>query len=182
MGFDVLSSLVVRDVLQATEGLLGVLIGLVGLGSVLAGLFLLGRKEARDPWRDLLLGLGFFTLLPASAAAAAWSGNPAWARLLLAAGAFLGGIGNGLLVIQAGTLLQLLSPPALLGRMSGLFQSTIAAAQLLTILAMPLLVPAFLSFASFFALSTFLLALLALAILLTLRRGNRALTRPASGT
>lgn len=177
MGFDVLSSLVVRDVLQATEELFGVMIGLVGLGSVLAGLFLMARKEEGDPWQDLIAGLFFFALLPAGVAAAAWSGDPTWARILMAAGAFLGGIGNGLVVIQAGTLLQLLSPPALLGRMSGLFQSTIAAAQLLTILAMPLLVPVFLSIGAFFTVSGFLLALLAGAILLTVRHSDRVLAR-----
>lgn len=181
MGFDVLSALVVRDVLQATEELFGMMIGLVGVGSVLAGLLLMLRKEAKDPWQDLIAGLFFFTLLPAAIAVAAWRGDPTWARMLMAGGAFLGGIGNGLVVIQAGTLLQLLSPPAVLGRMSGLFQSTIAAAQLLTILAMPVLVPAFLSITFFFSLSTLLLALLAVTTLITVRHSDRAPAQAAAG-
>jgi MFS family permease len=181
MGFDVLSSLVVRDILEATEQLFGVMIGLVGLGSVLSGLLLMLRRKEVDPWQDMLWGLFLIATLPASIAVAAWLGHPAGARLLVGAGAFVGGLGNGLLVIQTGTLLQLLSPPALLGRMGGLLQSTVATAQLLTIVAMPLLVPAFFSIAFFFGLSALLLALLPVPIIFTIRRSQQGLARPLAG-
>lgn len=170
MGFDILSALVVRDVLRADEGLLGLLIGVIGLGSVLAGLLVMSRKQPADPWRDVVVGLLGLAILPLTTFLAGLLPDPASARWFVAAGALIGGFGNGFVVVQVGTLLQLLSPAALLGRMSGLLQSTIAAAQLLTILATPLLVPALLSLNAIFALSAVALALLAALVALILRR------------
>ena len=170
MGFDVLSSIAVRDVLQADERLFGVLIGLVGLGSVLAGLALMLRKRTVNPWHDVILGISLLAVLPLSIALGTRLGDPALIRCLVAAGAFVGGLGNGLIIIQVSTLLQLLSPPAQLGRVSGLFQSTIAAAQLITIVATPLIVPTFFSIGSFFSWSTLALGLVAVATTLMVRR------------
>jgi len=170
MGFDILSPLVVRDVLRANESLFGVIIGLVGLGSVLASLVVLSRKEAVDPWRDVVVGVVCFAFLPLTTFAAGRLADPVLARWLVGSGALIGGIGNGFVIVQVGTLLQLLSPAAVLGRLSGLLQSTVAAGQLLTIFAAPLLVPALLSLTAFFALSALALTLLAGLIVIILRR------------
>jgi MFS family permease len=178
MGFDVLSSIAVRDMLQADERLFGVLIGLVGLGSVFAGLGLMFRKRKVDPWQDVILGLTLLATLPLTIALGTRLADPLTIRWLVAAGAFIGGIGNGLIVIQISTLLQLLSPEALLGRLSGLFQSTIAAAQLITIVLTPLIVPAFLSIGAFFGWSTLMLGLVVLYTTVTVRRQARATARP----
>ncbi len=170
MGFDILSALVVRDVLRADETLFGLIIGLIGLGSVIAGLVVMARKEAADPWRDVVAGLVGLAILPATTFAAGRLPDPHTARWLVGVGALLGGVGNGFVVVQVGTLLQLLSPPTLLGRMSGLLQSAIAAAQLITIIALPLLVPALLTGNTFFALGALAILLLAALVALILRR------------
>jgi MFS family permease len=160
----------VRDLLQADERLFGILIGLVGLGSVLAGLALMLRKRTVNPWHDVIVGLLLLAVLPLSIALGTRLGDPALIRWLVAGGAFVGGLGNGLIIIQVSTLLQLLSPPAQLGRVSGIFQSTIAAAQLITIIVTPLIVPALFSIGSFFSWSTLALGLVAAATALMVRR------------
>jgi DHA3 family macrolide efflux protein-like MFS transporter len=170
MGFDVLSSIAVRDLLQADERFFGMLIGLVGLGSVLAGLMLMLRKQQVNPWYDVIVGLLLLSLLPLSITLSARLQDLTQIRALVACGAFIGGLGNGLIVVQVSTLLQLLSPPSQLGRLSGVFQSTIAAAQLITIVATPLLVPALFSVGSFFGWSALALGGVALVAALLLRR------------
>jgi MFS family permease len=174
IGFDVLSAVVVRDVLGGNEGFFGLLVGLVGLGSFLVAVYLLTRGEGRDPWRDLALGLALLGCLPASmalgAAAAAATGTPLAARLLAGAGCLAGGLGNGLTIIQTGTLLQRCTPPAMLGRISGLFQSTTVAGQLVGILVTPLLVPGLLSIGGYFVAATAALGLVVLYLTLSVRR------------
>lgn len=170
MGFDTLSAIVIRDVLAADERFFGFVIALVGIGSVVGGVWLMVRKQQVDPWHDLLTGLLLLTALPAVMSLGYALGDPAQARVLLCVGAFMGGLGSSFTTIQIGTLLQLLSPQEMLGRLSGVFQSTIAAAQIITILVTPLLVPALLSIGSFFGLSTVALLLVIGWTLLTLRR------------
>jgi MFS family permease len=162
MGFDVLSSIFARDVLRADESFYGLLIGLIGLGTVAAasGLFLVSRP---NPWADLAAGLLLVAAIPAALAVSAALPSVALARAIAGAGCLLGGVGNGLLVVQAATLVQRLSPPALLGRVGGAQQSAVAAAQLLAIVATPLLVPGLLGLGAYFALATLALALLASA-------------------
>lgn len=169
MGFDVLGSLYVRDVLLAQEGLFGLLIGLIGLGSLLSAGWLMLRRRPRNPWQDLAWGLLLLSGIPLLMAAGFWVGDPRLAKWLVAFALLLGGLGNGLVSVQVWTLLQALSPPARLGRMGGLFQSSIAAAQLTTILVTPWLVPARLSIGQYFALSAAILMLLALALFATWR-------------
>jgi len=86
-------------------------------------------------------------------------------RILILLSCFVGGIGNGLMLIQINTLLQLLSPPSMLGRMGGVFQSTAVAAQLLGLLVAPLLVPGILSMGQYFGLAS--LAVIALIVFTT---------------
>lgn len=170
MGFDVLSSIVVRDILQASERFFGLTIGLVGLGSVLAGLWMMMRKSQVNPWFDVGAGLFLLAALPLGIVAAALIPSVNQARWVIGASAFIGGLGDGLLIVQVFTLLQLLSPARLLGRLSGLLQSVLAAGQLIAIVATPFIVPRLLSLRDFFAVITVLLMLLALYTLTALGR------------
>ncbi|HEX9013795.1 MAG TPA: MFS transporter, partial [Anaerolineaceae bacterium] len=163
VGFDVISPVYIRDVLRGGESLFGLMISLVGVGTLAVTLLLMLRPGASSPWRDLAAGLGFLALLPLLLAGAAALHLPASAAAITAAGAFLGGIGNGLVNVQSGTLLQSLSPRGLLGRMGGLFQSTAVAGQLVGTLATPLIVPGLLPMGIFFWLMAAGLILVALA-------------------
>ena len=127
VGFDVLAPVFIRDILHGDEGLFGLLIGLVGLGTVVAAGGLLLSKTTSRPWRDLVAGMVLLSCIPLAMAAVVAIGDQTLALTLVAAGCFAGGIGNGLLVVQMSTLLQQLSPPAVLGRIGGLFQSVTTA-------------------------------------------------------
>jgi MFS family permease len=175
MGFDVLCPVFTRDVLHGGESLFGTLIGLIGLGSVVAAAGLFWRKGARDPWPDMVLGLALLGAVPLSMTVAALLPDAGPARLVVMAGCLIGGLGNGLLNVQAGTLLQTLAPAAHLGRVSGLFQSMLIGGQLVAIVLTPLLVPLLLPAAAYLGLSG--LALLALAAgtgILVARTARRA--------
>jgi MFS family permease len=170
IGFDVLAPIFTREVLQGDEGLFGLLIGLIGLGTVGAAMALMVRKGDSRPWRDLVLGLFLVACLPACLAVATWSEAQAASQILAGVGCLLGGVGNGLLVVQAGTLLQLLSPPGLLGRNAGMFQSVLVAGQMIGLLATPLLVPALLPMSAFFFVSALAMAGLGMGALLATQR------------
>lgn len=172
MGFDVLSSLVVRDILRSDEGFFGVLIGAIGLGSVAGSAIVIVRKHQPDPWRDVLIGILLLVALPASLMLVSLF-NVATARLLVAACCVIGGVGVGLATVQIGTLLQRGSPPALLGQFSGLFQATAVGGQLVALLTLPLIVPALLSITNYFAMMTVAMVLVfgaTLAVLGATRR------------
>ena len=177
IGFDALSPVYTRDVLGGKENLFGLLVGLIGLGTLGASAAILFAKGKADPWRGLLLGAILVTAIPAFLGVAAMIRVETVARVLTAAGCLLGGAGCGLLAIQSGTMLQLLSPPSCLGRLGGLFQSTTAAAQLSGIVVAPLLVPAVLPMAMYFCLSTAMMAVLVLSAVLPpyIRRGLASL-------
>ncbi len=180
IGYDVLSSIFVRDVLHGGEGLYGVLIGLVGLGTVGSTVMLMARKKESGQWRDVIVGLALLALIPASLVLSIWVGRAGLARLLVGSACLVGGVGNGLINVQVGTLLQLLSPADLLGRVGGLYQSTAVAGQLLGMLLVPVLVPGILSIGLYFLLSTVILAILILYAVLSLRHsGRERATRPA---
>jgi MFS family permease len=170
IGLDVLSSVYVRDVLLGDEGLYGLIIGLIGLGTVGATVLLMGRKGESSPWRDLLTGLALLALIPASLAVAVWLEQVWLARALVLGASLVGGVGNGLITVQASTLLQLLSPADLLGRISGVFQSVTIAGQLMGMVLVPVLVPGLLSMDLYFLLSGVLLAVLVAYAALSLRR------------
>lgn len=179
IGFDVMASIFTRDVLQGNEAFFGLLIGLVGLGAVGSSTFLLAAKGSSTPWRDVLAGMMLLACIPAAMALVGWlDGWPNLARLVAGIGCLLGGVGSGLLNIQAGTLLQLLSPPAWLGRMSGLFQGTVVAGQLTGLLLTPLLVPDFISMTAYSGLNTLALVLLVFYVTFQLRQSTPAV-RPA---
>ena len=162
IGFDVLSPIYVRDVLAGDEKFFGFAVGAIGLGTVVASLLLMLRKNERNPWLDLLSGLFMLGNIVFVMAIATLLPNLTLIRILILLSCFVGGIGNGLMLIQVNTLLQLLSPPSMLGRMGGVFQSTAVAAQLLGLLVAPLLVPGILSMGHYFGLAS--LAVIALIV------------------
>jgi MFS family permease len=169
VGFDILSPVYIRDVLKANESLFGIGVGLVGAGSLIVAVWLMLGRSKRNPWHDLLGGILLLALIPFTMALATLTPNLTAARLLIMAGLLLGGLGNGLVNIQAGTLMQLLSPASLLGRIGGVFQTTAVAGQLIGTLATPLLVPSLLSMGMFFALAT---AILLVQVLVLARQSH----------
>ncbi|HUX20844.1 MAG TPA: MFS transporter [Spirochaetia bacterium] len=169
VGFDVLAPVFVRDVLQASEGLFGLLVSLVGVGTVGISLLILTSKKHRDPWTDVVLGILLLSLIPFSFALSFFAPAGPLRIAIAVAGCLLGGAGNGLLNVQASTLLQLLAPQSVLGRASGAFQSTAVAGQLIGILLTPALVPGLLSMGLYFAIAFAALSILILWVLYNLR-------------
>lgn len=170
IGFDVLSSIFTRDVLKGDESTFGLLIGLVGLGTVASAAWLMVTKRKRSLWRDVIMGLLLLALLPLLAALGAWSGSPVLATATLALGCLVAGIGMGFTHVQSGTLLQTLTPPALLGRAVGMFQSTAVAGQMVGLLLTPLLVPAVFTPAAYLALAGLAILLVVAYMAITVRR------------
>jgi MFS family permease len=165
MGFDVLGSVFVRDVLAGDEAFFGMVIGLVGLGQVLSVLWLMTRPGTHTlPWRDLSVGLLLLTAICLGCAFAFYSNSTLWARIFVGVGVFVGGMGNGIMTVQVPTLLQRLAPRAILGQLGGLLQSTLTAAQLIAILGLPLIIPGTISMGHFYIIASVGIALLALFV------------------
>ncbi len=160
IGFDVLATVYTRDVAQANEQYFGISIGLVGFGTLLSTFWLMLRKQNRNPWSDLMMGIGMLAVIPLALALGSYLNNPALCRAVVLVGCFIGGIGNGLVNVQIITLLQTLAPDGMLGRVSGLFQSTVTAGQLMGIILTPILVPGVVSMGTFFLISTLCLIVL----------------------
>lgn len=160
IGFDVLASIYIRDVLHAGEQFYGLSISLVGLGAILSTVILMSRKNQQNPWRIVIWGLGLLGLIPLAMAMGAYLPNTNLVRILVLVSCLVGGIGNGFAHIQLATLLQTLTPSSVLGRMSGLYQSCAIAGQLIGILLTPILVPAILTVDGFFMASAIAMAAL----------------------
>lgn len=175
MGFDIFSALIVRDALAGDESLFGLLIGLVGIGVVAASAWLMLRPRQPSPWADMVVGLALLAALPAALAWALASGDAALGRTAVIVAALVGGMGNGLLLVQAGTLLQTLAPPALLGRAGGRFQIALVSGQLIALVVVPRLVPAIVPADRYFAGATAALLALAAAVAVATRATRRAL-------
>jgi MFS family permease len=176
VSYDVLAPVYVKNILGAGEQLFGTLIGLIGVGTLAASILLMIHKGEQKPWRDVILGGVFLAFVPGSMAAAGFISDPGLALGLTLLGSLVGGFGNGLVVIQAGTLLQLLTPPGLLGRISGVFQSTAVAGQLVGIVLTPVLVPALFSMPFYFMVAAAALLLVILYALLILSSPSKSLT------
>jgi MFS family permease len=178
-GFDVLSTVVTRDVLGGDSSTFGALIALVGLGSVVASAFLMVRGSGREPWRDLLAGIAILGLLPVGVAVAASTADATIALLMAGLGCFVGGLGSGMAMVQVPTLMQTISPGEVLGRVGGVFQSTVVAGQLAAILSTPLIVPVRMGYVPYFLLMALALVLLAVLGAAALRRIGRGGPRVA---
>ncbi|MGQ9676627.1 MAG: MFS transporter [Chloroflexota bacterium] len=179
MGFDILYPVFTRDVLQGGASFFGACVGLIGLGTVAATMGLLALKGERSPWNDVVAALMLLGCIPASLTLATSFSDLGLARIIVALGCLLGGVGNGLLHVQVATLLQRLSPRELLGRVAGGFQSIAATGQLLALLAVPLVVPSLLSLGVYFGVTTALVLALTLGTALFVK-GHRAQRAPTS--
>lgn len=172
VGFDVLASVYLRDTLHQNEQFFGLVIGLVGVGTLAGTLMLMLRKGEGNPWRDLVIGILLLAVIPLSMVAAEnWQGSPIMLVATLG-GMLAGGVGNCLVLVQSGTLLQTLAPREILGQVSGIFQSILTAGQLIGIILVPLLVPGAVSIVNYFLLSILALVLLASLIPLVLARSR----------
>ena len=178
MGFDVLSSIFTRDVLRGSEEFFGILIGLIGVGTVVVSTGLMFQKGEQKPWRDAIAGLALLTSVPAFLALATLSADLMLAKSLAILGCLIGGLGNGLILVQSSTLLQLTAPPELLGRLGGLFQSTFVAGQMVSIFATPVLVPTILPMGTYFGIGALALILLALGTAFVLQNTRAPVSAP----
>ena len=155
---------------KAAKEIFGLLIGLIGLGTVVGAAGLMMSKRERNLWADVAGGLLLLTFLAAAVAIGASVGNPTVATVILAGGCLLAGLGMGVMHVQIATLIQILTPAALLGRAGGMYQTTAVAGQITGILLTPLLVPGLLSVAQFFGLATLALLSLVVYIVRTARK------------
>ncbi len=174
IGFDVLSSVFIRDVMSLDEKYYGFMIGMIGIGTLMvSGMLLLRRKKA-DHWFDLVAGILLLTVIPISFTLAIPLASSPITKFALLACCLVGGVGNGLIQIQSATLLQTLSPSDSLGRVSGMYQSSMVAGQLLGIVLTPILVTSAASMGPYFSVSAAALILLAGFLILQLKRWEHA--------
>ena len=169
MVFDATTSIIVRDMLQAKEGFLGVLVSLIGLGTLISSTGLVLRKHEGNPWHDLIRGQALLLAIPASVVVAPCVA-PGMGRIMVGVLCFIGGLGNGLVTVQTLTLLQLVAPEGAVGRISGIYQGAIAVSQLLAAALTPLLVPAYLSLSGIFGVMTVTVMFLMIRVWLSNRR------------
>jgi MFS family permease len=182
MAFDVSIAVYVRDVLETGIAFTGIIGGMIGTGTILgSGAFFL-LKRNRSPWRDLLVGFLLLTALPGMLAAGGLWFSPAAARITVAIACFLGGLGIGVVNVQAATLLQRLAPRAWLGRLGGLIQSLMLIGQLAGIFLTPLLVPGVVSFGVYFGIATLLLLTVNLLTALGIARLGSGQAAPPADT
>ncbi|GCE13806.1 MFS transporter [Tengunoibacter tsumagoiensis] len=168
--FDLLAPTFIRDTLKQQASTFGLLIACVGLGAVIGSLWLLVRKGKPHYWRDIILGVILLTMLPGATVLASFAPAPLLALMIMVIGCLVGGVGQGFSLVQSGTLLQLLAPGTMLGRVSGIFQSTMAVAQLICLLGIPWIVPIYLSITAIFLISAIAMALLTVITILILYR------------
>ena len=165
MVFDATASIIVRDLLQAGEGLLGILVSLIGCGTLVSSTFLAFRKHEGDPWHDLIKGQMLLVAIPISVVIVPWL-SLEMGRVVVSVLCFIGGLGNGFTTVQTLTLLQLMVPKDYVGRINGIYQSGIAVSQFVAAMLTPMLIPAYLSIPSAFgALTLVMLCLMARIIL-----------------
>ena len=170
VGFDLVVTIFTRDTLGGGESLFGLLVAAVGLGAFLSSGLLMWRGQGRDAWRDVLVGLFLLIALTASIPIADALGAGSVAIAVAMVGALIGGIGSGLITVQATTLMQLLAPAEVLGRIAGILQSTIISAQLTSMLLLPLVMPDRISMAQYGMLASVALALVVIVSALVLGR------------
>lgn len=171
IGFDVLASIYIRDILHANENFYGLTISLVGIGSLITTVQVLARKKTGNSWWDLVRGLGLLGIIPVAMVIAAGDMPTLLSRGLVLAGCLVGGYGNGLVNIQIATLLQTLTPPQVLGRVSGLLHSLLTVGQLVGIVVTPLVVPALLTIPGYFIAS--MIGMIALVVYLVVQLNGR---------
>ncbi|HUW41370.1 MAG TPA: MFS transporter [Rectinemataceae bacterium] len=175
MGFDVLAPVFFRDKLGAGEETFGLLVGMVGIGTVAGSTMLMSRSRFVTWWRDIITGILMLSAIPLAMVSVTFVSHHAISLVAAAAGCLLGGFGSGLINVQAATLLQLLSPAAYLGRVVGAYQGILTSAQLVGAIATPLIVPAVISARSYFGMAAAALFVLSVAVWLATRRTGTGL-------
>ncbi len=167
---DILASIFTRDILQGGESFFGLVIGIIGFGTLTGSAILMLSKRESRPWEDVIGGMVLMAVLPAAMAIGYHMNNMILARGLTVLVCLLAGYGMGRKMVQDSTLLQTLSPPNILGRVSGLYQSIIIAAQLFGTLLTSAVVPALMPAKTYFILVTLLILSVALFGLAYLRK------------
>ena len=145
-------------------------IGSIGLGTVVASLVIMKRKSASDPWKDFSMGLLLLMIIPVVMGIVINIKIISIAKAIILFACLVGGVGNGLLTIQVSTLLQILSPTNLLGRLSGIFQATVVTGQLCGILLTPLIVQVLLSMQNYFYFSAAAILILFIFVIINYKR------------
>lgn len=173
IAFDLTLAVLVRDVLNGSITLKSTLIGLVGLGTVLATFALMLRKGEQKPRSDIVVGLLLLTTIPIAAMLGTSVLLPTIATGVIMVSCLLGGLGQGLALVQIQTLVQTAVPSAALGRVSGIMQSVSMAGQMIGLLMTPLLVPMVISLAVLYGIGTVLMIGVTLFTLIQLRQGQQ---------
>jgi MFS family permease len=162
MGFDVLSSVYTRDVLHQGENVYGFAISLVGIGSLIATMMLMLRKNGANPWKDIVIGFALLTVIPLSLVLTFQLNNPSTSLFVFMAGCLIGGIGNGFVHVQIGTIMQLVTPARILGQVGGWMQTVMVSGQLIGLIITPMLVPGRVAMDVFFTGMIFFMGILIL--------------------
>ena len=169
MVFDATTSIIVRDLLQAGEGLLGILVSLIGLGTLISSTGLVLRKHEANPWDDLIRGQALLLAIPISVVIAPHF-TPEIGRIMVGILCFIGGLGNGFTYVQTLTLLQLVAPDGAVGQVTGIYQGAVAISQLVAGVLTPLLVSTYLPLPVLFGALTLVMVLLMVQVWLNRRR------------
>jgi hypothetical protein len=164
ISFDILGAVYIRDILHGDETFLGLIIGVLGCGSFLVSLLIVFRQRKGQYWRDLVIGNFLLAALPLCMTLGYTIKNPVLIRSIILIGSLLGGFGNGFLLIQINTILQISSPSQMLGRLSGYLEFTLIFGQLFSVVLIPIFIPRIIPPNFFFFGATIALWLLALAI------------------
>lgn len=157
VSIDILASIFTRDVLFSGESYFGLLIGMIGFGTLVGAATLMLSKKVSNPWRDVIGGFALMALLPACMAAGYHVHNLELIRYVTIPVCVVAGFGMGRKLVQDNTLIQTLSPAVMLGRVSGLYQSTIIAAQLIGTILTSALVPVLIPVDAYFGWVTMLI-------------------------
>lgn len=169
MAYDVAIAVYVRDILQATIAFKGLIGFSVGGGMIAGSSLFLFLKGERNLWRDVIIGFLLVTALPVAFAVGEAAG-PGAARLLMLGAGVLGGLGMGVINVQAGVLFIKLCPQGMLGRIGGIFDSVTVIGRLVGMLLTPILVPHVVSFGGYFGTASVLLVVAIAFTAVALRR------------
>jgi MFS family permease len=176
VGFDILGSVYIRDVLGGDESFLGLMISLIGIGSFITTLLVVLRKSGERNWPDLALGVFLLAVLPLGMALGYIITDPGAVKVLVIVCCFVGGLGNGFLMIQVTTILQITSPQQILGRLSGYLETSIIGGQLFSVVMLPIFVPNVIDPMVYFLAAT--VALLVVSLLIVFQ--SRSILRGSS--
>ena len=182
VSIDILASIFTRDVLQSGESYFGLIIGMIGFGTLVGAATLMLTKKASHPWRDVIGGFAIMAILPASMAAGYHVHDLIVLRFITIPICVVAGFGMGRKLVQDNTLIQTLSPAVMLGRVSGLYQSTIIAAQLAGTVLTSALVPIFIPVDVYFGLTAVLILAVSIFGLIFLGRARGKESSPVENT